>query len=98
MPSATLSTEWKNNCASYNYGYTPEYCKSGATVDMYFANNLWNYNTDFISRVLYVGENFYTLGESKAQMQTFANPNIPVASQVFAVKRNTSAIIPLALQ
>jgi inhibitor of cysteine peptidase len=94
----TLATDWKNNCASYTYGYVPEYCKAGSSVETYFANNLWNYSSDFISRVLYVGENFYTIGDSKIQMQTFANPLNPLATKVFEGKKNPSSPIPLAVQ
>jgi hypothetical protein len=93
-----MTEDWKNNCATYTYGYTPEYCKTNATADMYLANSLWNYSSDFISRTLYVGENFYTIGDSKIQMQTFANPLNPIAKQVFEVKKNPSYPIPLAVQ
>ena len=30
-----MTEDWKNNCATYTYGYTPEYCKTNATIDMY---------------------------------------------------------------
>lgn len=78
-----LSGDWKNSCASYTYGYTPDFCKTNATVDMYFANNLWNYSSDFISRVLYVGESLYTIGASRIQMQSFGTPPTPIAIQKF---------------
>jgi len=91
----TLSGDWKNSCALYTYGYTPDFCKTNATPDMYLANNLWKYFSDFISRTLYVGENFYTIGDSKIQMQTFANPFNPVATKVFEVKKNPTYPIPL---
>ena len=94
----TMTEDWKNNCATYMYGYTPEYCKINATVDMYLANSLWNYSSDFISRTLYVGENFYTIWDSKIQMQTFANPLNPLATKVFEIKKNSSYPLPLAVQ
>jgi hypothetical protein len=50
---------------------------------MYIANNFWNYSSDFISRVLYVGESFYTIGNSRIQMQSFATPQTPTATQKF---------------
>lgn len=53
---------------------------------MYLANTIWNYSSDFISRVLYVGESLYTIGNSKIQMQTFSNPNIAIASQKFKIQ------------
>lgn len=96
--SDTMNTDWKNTCKEYSYGYAPEYCKSSATLDVYLANNLWNYSSEFINRVLYVGENFYTIGDSKIQMQTFANPLNPIAKQVFEIKKNPSYPIPLAVQ
>jgi len=95
--AATLSDDWKNNCASYTYWYTPDYCKIGMTVDMYLANNLWNYSADFINRTLYVGENFYTIWDSSIQMQTFANPLSPIAEQVFEVNNTTHWITPMPL-
>jgi hypothetical protein len=99
LPKAdTLSGEWKSSCASYTYGYTPDFCKTNGTVDMYFANNLWNYSSDFISRTLYVGENLYTIGDSKIQMQTFANILNPIATKVFEVKKNPTYPIPLVVQ
>lgn len=99
LPKAdTLSGDWKNSCASYTYGYTPDFCKTNATVDMYFANNLWNYSSDFISRTLYVGENFYTIGDSKIQMQTFANPIIPTAFRVFTGVNTTIYPTPLMVR
>ena len=61
----------------------PDYCKPNATVDMYVASNIWNYSTDFISRVLYVGENLYTIGNSRIQSQKFNTPTIPTAVQEF---------------
>ncbi len=50
---------------------------------MYIANNIWNYSGDFISRVLYVGESFYTIGTNRIQSQTFTAPTIPTAVQSF---------------
>ncbi len=57
----TITDAWKKDCAKYqnqkngNYGtWMPNYCEAGATVDMYNVANIWNYSSDFISRVLYV--------------------------------------------
>lgn len=89
IPS-TMNDQWKKDCAQYqnqknsNYGsWIPDYCKSSSTLDMYIASNIWNFSSDFISRVLYVGENLYTIGNSKIQLQNFANPNTPIASKQF---------------
>lgn len=88
----TINDAWKKDCEQYtqvNTGYKPyipEYCKAGATVDMYIANNIWSYSSDFISRVLYIGENLYTIGTSRIQSQTFANPTVPTAVQKFKTR------------
>jgi hypothetical protein len=52
---------------------------------MYFANTIWNYSSDFISRVLYVGEILYTIGGSRIQMQSFATPTVASAIQKFRI-------------
>jgi hypothetical protein len=53
---------------------------------MYLANTIWNYSSDFISRVLYVGESLYTIGNSRIQMQSFAAPQTPIATQKFKIQ------------
>ena len=91
-PPATLETTWKKECEQYATNktgympYIPDYCKPGATLDMYLANTIWNYSSDFISRVLYVGESLYTIGNSRIQMQNFATPTTPIASQKFKIQ------------
>ena len=74
--------------------YIPDYCKAGSTLDMYFANTIWNYSSDFINRVLYVGGSLYTIGNSRIQMQSFATPNTPIASQKFKIQ-NYGRPIPI---
>ena len=82
-----MNTDWKNACKNQGYGsWTPAYCKVGATLELYLANNLWNYSSQFVNRVLYVGESLYTIGESKIQMQNFASPTVPTAVQKFKVQ------------
>jgi hypothetical protein len=87
-----IDTSWKKDCDQYlknNYGYQqyiPAYCKAGGTIDMYMASNIWNYSSDFISRVLYIGDNFYTIGTNRIQSQTFATPTIPTAVQAFKIR------------
>lgn len=53
---------------------------------MYLANTIWNYSSDFINRVLYVGESLYTIGNSRIQMQSFNTPTVPTASQKFKIQ------------
>ncbi len=62
---------------------------------MYIANNIWNYSSDFISRVLYVGENLYTIGASRIQSQTFANPTVPTATQNFKIQNRYGYPMPI---
>jgi Beta propeller domain len=89
---ASLETTWRKDCEQYktnNTGYQqyiPDYCKPGATLDMYLANTIWNYSSDFISRALYVGESLYTIGNSRIQMQSFATPQTPTATQKFKIQ------------
>ncbi len=97
----TIHDAWKKDCAQYDpintdyQSYIPEYCKSDATVDMYMANNIWNYSTHFISRVLYVGENLYTIGISRIQSQSFSNPTFPTATQNFKVQSRFGYPMPV---
>jgi hypothetical protein len=84
--SDTMNTDWKNTCKGYSYWYNPDFCKIGATLDMYLANNLWNYSSQFVNRVLYVGESLYTIGESRIQMQNFSSPTVLTAVQKFRVQ------------
>jgi len=83
----SMNTDWKNACNNGGYGsWTPVYCKVWATLELYLANNLWNYSSQFVNRVLYVGESLYTIGESRIQMQNFASPTVPTAVQNFRVQ------------
>lgn len=97
----TITDAWKKDCAKYqnqkngNYGtWMPNYCEAGATVDMYNVANIWNYSSDFISRVLYVWENLYTIGNSRIQLQTFTSPLSPIAVQNFKVKNYFGNPVP----
>ncbi|MBC7498696.1 beta-propeller domain-containing protein [Candidatus Gracilibacteria bacterium] len=91
-PPANLATIWQKECEQYKINktgyeqYIPDYCKIGATLDMYLANTIWNYSSDFISRVLYVGESLYTIGTSRIQMQSFATPHTQIATQKFKIQ------------
>jgi inhibitor of cysteine peptidase len=98
---ATLNEQWKKDCAQYetqknaNYGsWIPDYCKSSSTLDMYIAANIWNLSSDFISRVLYVGDSLYTIGNSRIQLQTFTNPTTPVATQKFKTPNYFEGRVP----
>lgn len=83
----TMNSDWKNACKNQSYGsWTPVYCKIGSTLDLYIANNLWNYSSQFVNRVLYVGESLYTIGESRIQMQNFTLPTLPTAVQKFKIQ------------
>ena len=62
---------------------------------MYMASNIWNYSGDFISRVLYVGESFYTIGANRIQSQTFATPTTPTSVQSFKVRSQYGFPMPV---
>ena len=100
IPS-NMSEQWKKDCSQYetqknaNYGsWIPDYCKSNSTLDMYIAASIWNFSSDFISRVLYVGDNLYTIGNSRIQLQTFTNPTTPVATQKFKTPNYSGNPVP----
>ncbi len=67
--------------------YVPPYCYADATVDTYFANNLWNYQNDFINRSVYIGEKFYTIAEGGVKSWDFSNTTIPTASLSFPIPK-----------
>lgn len=98
---ATVNDAWKKDCEQYSKNttgyqkYLPEYCKTDATLDMYIASNIWEYSSDFISRVLYVGENLYTIGNSRIQSQIFTNPTIPTAIQNFKIRNQYGYPMPM---
>ena len=49
------------------------------------ANQIWNYQSDFINRVLYKGESFYTLSESSTQKWSFSDTKNKSGSIEFSV-------------
>lgn len=69
-------------CGS-SYSYVPPYCYAGSTVETYFASQMWNYQRDFITRALYVGDTFYSVAEGGIKSWNFANTASPKASVIF---------------
>ena len=65
--------------------YVPPYCFADSTVESYMANQIWNYQSDFINRVLYKGESFYTLSESSTQKWSFSDTKNKSGSIEFSV-------------
>ena len=55
-------------------------------MDEYFANQLWNYSSDFINRALYVGDTVYTLGESGVKSWSLISPSVPLYSLKYKVE------------
>ncbi len=66
------------------YTYVPQYCYADSTVESYLAANIWNYSDDFVTRALYVGENFYSIANSGIRSWSFANPTQPTATVTFS--------------
>ncbi len=95
--TTAMNDAWKKDCDQYKdlASYVPSYCEKNATLDMYIASNIWAYSSDFISRVLYVGENLYTIGNSRIQSQTFSNPTIPNAVQYFKIRNQYGYPMPV---
>ena len=47
--------------------WVPEYCYADSSAGEYFANQIWNWNDNFILRNLYIGDTLYTLSNTKIQ-------------------------------
>jgi inhibitor of cysteine peptidase len=71
--------------------YVPSYCYATSTVDEYFANQLWNYSSDFVNRVLYIGDTTYTLAENGIKAWSLLSPVSPKGSLQYKVNKNTSS-------
>jgi hypothetical protein len=52
-------------CGPRNPVYIPDYCYQDVSLDAYFANQIWNYSNDFITRNLYVGNWLVTVSNSQ---------------------------------
>jgi hypothetical protein len=77
--------------------YIPPYCYAGSTVDTYFANQIWNYQRDFITRALYTGETLYSVAEGGIKSWNFSNTTIPKASVTFTSSPIKSPIYPVPM-
>jgi inhibitor of cysteine peptidase len=77
--------------------YVPPYCYAGSTIDTYFANQIWNYQRDFVTRALYVGETFYSLAEGGIKSWNFSNTIAPKASVTFLSNPVKSPIYPVPM-
>ena len=67
--------------------YVPPYCFSDSTVETYFANQIWNYSNDFVTRALYVGDSFYSIANNSIQSWNFSNPTRSTARIIFPAKK-----------
>lgn len=74
-----------------SYNYVPPYCYSTSSVDEYFANQLWNYSSDFANRVLYIGETVYTLAENGVKSWILPSPTTPKNALEYKVIKPTSS-------
>ena len=63
--------------------YVPPYCYADATLENYIASNLWNFSDSFITRALYIGEQFYTMSSAKIAMWNFSDPTKPLYEALF---------------
>ncbi len=77
--------------------YVPPYCYATSTIDTYIASTLWNYQRDFITRALYVGDTFYSLSESSIRSWNFSNTSSPVSSVTFASKPVKMPVYPMVM-
>lgn len=75
--------------------YVPEYCFSWATVESYIADQIWNYSEDFITRALYIGEQFYTIGSSKIRLWNLSESSTPQAEAKFKTFNNPIISFPI---
>ena len=83
-------------CPSSN-SYVPPYCYAGSTVDTYFAHQMWNYQRDFITRALYVGEKFYSISEGSIRSWNIVTPTTPTANIIFAPKPIKTPLYPVPM-
>ncbi len=81
-PSCHAVIGWGEYC-EWSTNYVPPYCYAGSTKDAYFAQNIWNYSNDFISRALYIGEEFYTLSPSWVARWTLSDTRAPLSTLKF---------------
>ncbi len=79
------------------YSYVPPYCYVGSTVETYFASQMWNYQRDFITRTVYLGDTFYSIAESGVKSWSFLNTGSPKASLNFASNPVRSPIYPVPM-
>jgi inhibitor of cysteine peptidase len=77
--------------------YVPPYCYAGSTVETYLASNLWNYQRDFVTRTLYVGEQFYSFSEGSIRSWNFSNTTSPTAATTFAPSPIKNPIYPVPM-
>jgi inhibitor of cysteine peptidase len=65
-PQCQILLNGQEYCPPAN-DYVPEYCYASSTAWEYFANQIWQYSSDFIIRNLYLNNFWYTFSNSKIQ-------------------------------
>lgn len=80
-----------------SYNYVPPYCYATSTVDEYLANQLWNYSSDFINRVLYIGDTAYTLAENGVKSWSITSPSAPKSTLQYKVVKSNNLTKPLPI-
>lgn len=80
----------------YHDHHIPSYCFAGATVETYMAENQYEYWDQIISRVLYRGDDFYTLAPGGMKQWNFDSPNTLVKEYHFE-KTNNFPIFPIKI-
>ncbi len=58
--------DWREYCPP-SYNYIPPYCYADSPIWEYLANQIWNFNNDFIIRNLYLDNILLTLSNNKIQ-------------------------------
>lgn len=77
--------------------YVPPYCFAGSTVDTYFANQIWNYSSDFITRAVYIGDDLYTLGTSQIRRWNLGNTATSLSTLKFKTTTTSSTPMPVSI-
>lgn len=75
-------SEYCDNSSSYQY--IPPYCFEGSTVETYFASQMWNYSSDFVTRALYIGDTFYSIAENGIKSWNISDVKNPKANIIFS--------------
>ncbi len=71
-PTCKKLIDWSEYCPPVS-SYVPEYCYENSPIWEYFANQIWNFNSSFIIRNLYLDNTLFTVSNEKIQSHDINN-------------------------